>query len=206
MNKVLLLGRLTDNIEPRYTQSNKLVTSFTVAVNRAKADANGQEADFIRCEAWEKTAEILLNYFGKGSRISLEGRIKTGSYDDPNNAGKKVYTTDVVVERIHFVDTLAESQARQQQQGYNNYQQPQTQPYAQPGYNQNNYGQQPQQNYYGNPQPAPQANNYGQPAQSYEQPNYPSQAQPQPQQQSNYNQQPQSTEPILDIASDDLPF
>lgn len=97
MNIAILLGRPTANPEIRYTRDGKPIASFTLAVDRIK-----EGADFIRCQAWEKNAEFAEKYVKKGKRILVEGRIRTGSYDDKD--GKKVYTTDVVVNRIEFAD------------------------------------------------------------------------------------------------------
>ena len=98
MNKVCLVGRLTAKPELRYTQSNKSVVRFTVAVNR-----QGEGADFINCVSWGKTAENIANYLDKGSMISLQGRIQTGSYT--NSQRQKVYTTDIVAENVQFLNT-----------------------------------------------------------------------------------------------------
>ena len=95
MNHVVILGRLTKDIEVRYTQSQKAFTNFTVAVNRRGKDA---EADFITCQAWEKTAEFMQKHCKKGMRVAISGRIQTGSYTDKD--GKIVYTTDVVVSEV----------------------------------------------------------------------------------------------------------
>ena len=102
MNRVCLLGRLTAKPELRYTTGNIPQTRFSLAVNRSFANKDGQrEADFINIVAWRKQAELICQYFDKGSLIALEGRIQTGSYDDKD--GNKRYTTDVVVDSIHFV-------------------------------------------------------------------------------------------------------
>lgn len=111
MNRVCLVGRLTTKPELKYTNSNIAVTRFSVAVNRNFKNEQGQrEADFINILAWRKQAELICNYFDKGSQIGLEGRIQTGSYDDKD--GNKRYTTEVVVDNIHFIDSKGQSQAR----------------------------------------------------------------------------------------------
>lgn len=101
MNKVMLIGRLTADPEIRQTQSGKRVGTFTLAVDRRVSKE--KEADFIRCQAWEKRAEFAEKYLVKGSKVALWGRIQTGSYNDKD--GKKVYTTDVVVDEIEFADS-----------------------------------------------------------------------------------------------------
>lgn len=105
MNKVILIGRLTKDIELKKTQSGASVTSFTVAVNRAyqSQDANQPTADFINCVAWNRTAELMSQYIGKGSQIAVEGRIQTRNYD--NQEGRRVYVTEVVVDRVQFLDS-----------------------------------------------------------------------------------------------------
>ena len=98
MNKAQLIGRITKDIELRQTQSGLSVTKFTIAVNRRKKDDG---ADFINCTAWSKTAENMEKYVHKGDRIGIVGRIQTGSYEKD---GHKVYTTEVVVEELEFLE------------------------------------------------------------------------------------------------------
>ena len=109
MNRVELVGRLTAKPELRYTGSNVPFARFTVAVNRTFSGANGErETDFINCVTWRKQAENLCQYQDKGSHISVEGRIQTGSYDAQD--GSKRYTTDVVADSIQFLGTRGSSQ------------------------------------------------------------------------------------------------
>ena len=104
MNRVCLVGRLTTKPELKYTPSNVPTTRFSLAVNRIfKNEQGGRDADFINILAWRKTAELICNYFDKGSQIGLEGRIQTGSYDDKD--GNKRYTTEVVVDQVYFIDS-----------------------------------------------------------------------------------------------------
>ena len=104
MNKVCLNGRLTKDIDLRYTQNNVAEAQFTLAVPRKFKNQNGDyESDFINCVAYKQTAEILSKYIGKGDLIGIEGRIQTRSYDDKN--GKKVYVTEVIVENVEFLAT-----------------------------------------------------------------------------------------------------
>ena len=100
MNTVILLGRLTADPDIRSTRDGKAVASFTLAVDRYK-----EGADFIRCQAWEKRADFCEKYLKKGTKIAIRGRIRTGDYTDKD--GKKVYTTDVVIEDIEFAQTKA---------------------------------------------------------------------------------------------------
>lgn len=102
MNRVVLVGRLCNDTELKQTGENKYIR-FNVAVNRRVAKEDGtRDADFISCVAWNKTAEVINQYFKKGSLIALEGRIQTGSYEKDN--GEKVYTTDVIVENFTFTE------------------------------------------------------------------------------------------------------
>ena len=126
INNVSLVGRLTKDPELRYTQTGVAVARFTLAVNRAFSNQQGEkDADFITCVAWRKTAESLANFMRKGSQVGVTGRIQTGSYDDKD--GKRVYTTEVVANEIAFLEPKSE----QPQQQYQQPQQPQQQ-YQQP--------------------------------------------------------------------------
>lgn len=104
MNRVMLIGRLTTKPELRYTGANLPYCRFSLAVNRTFNNAQGQrETDFINIIVWRKQAENVCNFLNKGSLVSVEGRIQTGSYDDKD--GNKRYTTDVLVSRIHFLES-----------------------------------------------------------------------------------------------------
>lgn len=103
MNRVTLVGRLTANPELRYTSSNLPLSRFTIAVNRQKKEDGTQNADFINCVAWNKTAELICTYLTKGSLVGLEGRIQTGTYEKPD--GTRGYTTDVLVQNIEFLES-----------------------------------------------------------------------------------------------------
>lgn len=115
MNKCILMGRLTRDPEIRYTQGDNsmAVMKFTLAVDRrAKKDAK-QEADFITCAAFGKTAEVIDKYCSKGSKIAVSGRIQTGSYT--NKDGNKVYTTDVMVEEFDFCEGRKDSATKSEE-------------------------------------------------------------------------------------------
>jgi single-strand DNA-binding protein len=105
-NRVILGGRLTGDPETKTTNSGAGLCVFNIAINRPKKDGQDQQADFLRCLAWEKTAQFVQQYFRKGSSILIEGRIQTGSYTDRD--GNKRYSTDIVCERASFVDSRAE--------------------------------------------------------------------------------------------------
>lgn len=102
INRVVLSGRPTGNLELRRTKSGANVCSFTLAVDRNFKNKNGErEADFISCIAWQKTAEVMSKYVKKGSVIGVDGRIQTRSY--ANRDGQRVYVTEVVVENFSFL-------------------------------------------------------------------------------------------------------
>ena len=115
MNNVVLIGRLTKDPELKYSQAGKAYCRFTVAVNR---DFNKEEADFINCLAFGKTAETIAEWLGKGRRIALQGRIKTGSYQNSN--GDTIYTTEVVADRFEFVDSARSETSKNQSYSNNN--------------------------------------------------------------------------------------
>lgn len=111
MNRVELIGRLTRDLELRRSANGGSNLRFTLAVDRRFKQPGGPEADFISCVAFNKTAENMARYLHKGSLISVEGRIQTGSY--VNQQGQKIYTTDVVAENVQFLES------RKSQQGQN---------------------------------------------------------------------------------------
>lgn len=103
MNKVIIKGNICKDLELRYSSSNIAVVKFTIAVKRNYKNKDGEyESDFINCIAYKTVAEVITKYFSKGSGILAYGRIQTGSYD--NKDGNKVFTTDIVVEEIDFID------------------------------------------------------------------------------------------------------
>lgn len=129
MNNVQLIGRLTKDVDLRYVggaQGQTAVARFTVAVDRPPKQDGTKEADFISCQAWGRKAEVIQQYFQKGSKIGLIGKIRTGSYQ--NKQGATVYTTDVEVTDIDFLDSRNQQQPNpttpeyNMQQGQNYYQ------------------------------------------------------------------------------------
>lgn len=109
MNKVILMGRLTRDPEVRYSQGGVeqlAIARFKLAVNRKFKRDGEQNADFIECVAFKHTAENVEKYLRQGSRITICGRIQTGSYT--NKDGQKVYTTEVVVEELEFAESKGE--------------------------------------------------------------------------------------------------
>lgn len=153
MNTVQLVGRLTKEVELKYTQSNVAVGTFTLAVNRSFTNQQGErEADFILCQIWRKAAENLANFTRKGSQIGIEGRIQTRNYE--NQQGQRVYVTEIIVSNFHLLESREVTEQRpveQKQQYQGNYTQPQrTQQPTQQQTQQNNFSQpQNQYNYNG---------------------------------------------------------
>ena len=105
MNKVILLGRLTKDVETRYTQTNNsLVATFTLAVNwRFAKEGEERQTDFINIVAWGKTGEFSSKYFKKGLQVAVVGRLQNRSYEDSN--GQKKYITEVIAEEVYFADS-----------------------------------------------------------------------------------------------------
>lgn len=105
MNSVMLVGRLTKDIELRQTGNGNAVTSFTIAVDRNSKEGG---ADFPRVTVFGAQAENCAKFLSKGRLIGVEGRLQTGSYEDKD--GKKVYTTDVIAHRIEFLGSKKEAE------------------------------------------------------------------------------------------------
>lgn len=121
MNKVILMGRLTREPEMRYSQNENstAIARYTLAVDRRFRRDGEQEADFISCVVFGKGAEFAEKYLHQGTKIVLTGRIQTGSYTD-RETGKKVYTTEVVVEEQEFAESKAASNGGSNQNGGSN--------------------------------------------------------------------------------------
>ena len=102
MNSVQLIGRLTRDPELRYTGDQRAIASFTIAIDRPPRQDGTKEADFPRITVFGKQAENCGKYLTKGRLVGIEGRIQTGSYTNRN--GDKVYTTDVVANRVEFLE------------------------------------------------------------------------------------------------------
>ena len=103
INNVVLVGRTTKDIELKENKNGNLYVQFTLAVNRPFKDGNGeQQADFIQCVAWNKTAETLSKYVSKGTLIGIEGRLQVRSYEE---AGIRKYISEVIVNRFTFLES-----------------------------------------------------------------------------------------------------
>ena len=105
MNKVIMIGNVTKEVELRFAPSGTAVAKFTVALN----DGWGEKktVSYINCVAFGKTAEATANFTHKGSKVAVDGRLQTGSYD--SKEGHKVYTTDVIVNQIKFLDSKGQA-------------------------------------------------------------------------------------------------
>lgn len=134
MNKVILIGNITKDIELRQSNSGKFVVEFSVAINNGK-DQQGNElpADFINCTAWNKTAEVLSKYATKGTKVGIEGAMKTQTWTDQQ--GNNRYKTYVLVDRVELLSRPQQQQnpAQVANQVTNQYE---------PQYNQPQYQQQ----------------------------------------------------------------
>lgn len=110
MNKAFLIGRLTRDPELRYSSSNAAIVNFSIAIDRQYTNNQGQrETDFINIVAFQKQAENIKKYVTKGSLVAVDGRIQTRNYEDKD--GKRVYVTEVVADRVQFLDTRNSSNA-----------------------------------------------------------------------------------------------
>lgn len=105
MNSITLMGRLTRDPKVKRTSKDNSYCNFTLAVNRPKIKDNPQEADFIPCTAWNKTAEVIESWLQKGDRLIVMGRLNVTKNDDK-------YYTNVIVEKINFIDTIRTSEEK----------------------------------------------------------------------------------------------
>lgn len=105
MNKVILIGRLTKNVELRYSQINNVpVASFTLAVNRRYVKTGEErQTDFINIIAWNNLAQTVYKYLSKGMQTAVTGRLEIRKYEDQQ--GKVRYITEVIAEDIDFIDS-----------------------------------------------------------------------------------------------------
>ena len=120
MNSVSLIGRLTRDPEVRYGQASQTaVARFSIAIDRGRdRDGNDRGADFPNIVCFGKTAELVEKYLGKGRLVGITGRLQTGSYEKD---GRKVYTTEVLADRVEFLDRGDRSEGGSQGYGNNSY-------------------------------------------------------------------------------------
>lgn len=113
LNRVILIGNLTQDPELRYTPNGVPVVSFTLAVNRPRLNQNGErETDFVPIVAWRKQAERCSEYLSKGSQVAVDGRIQVRSYEDRNGIRRKA--TEVVAWRVEFLQRLKRTPTTQE--------------------------------------------------------------------------------------------
>lgn len=109
LNSVSLTGRLTKDVDLRFTKSGTAVGSFTLAVDRQfKSKSGERETDFVNCQVWRKSAENFANFTHKGALVGIQGRIQTRTYDDKN--GNKVFVTEVIVDNFALLEPKQASQ------------------------------------------------------------------------------------------------
>lgn len=101
MNQLIITGRMTKDIELKYSSNGKAIGRFTIAVEREFKKEGQQEADFINCVAFDKKAEVIANFVKKGHKLGVIGRIQTNTFDKQD--GTKGYSTDVMVDKIEFL-------------------------------------------------------------------------------------------------------
>ena len=110
MNNVTLIGRLTRDPDVRYTSSTQMaVARFSIAINRPTRKDGTEQTDFPNIVAFGKTAELCEKFLVKGRLVGIQGRIQTGSYE---KNGQRIYTTDVVADRVEFLEWLLRSEER----------------------------------------------------------------------------------------------
>ena len=115
MNKIVVLGRLTKDPEIRYTPSQKVVASFTLAVDRPFTTPDGKrEADFIPVVVWGKAAELVGNSCVKGHRLLVEGRLQIRNFDAKD--GTKHWVTEIISQNIEFIERKEQNDAPKQMQ------------------------------------------------------------------------------------------
>ena len=120
MNKVILVGRLAQDPDVRYTQGGKAVASFNIAVNRfGGGSAQKESADFIPIVAWEKLAEICGNNISKGSKILVEGRLQIRSYEAQDGQKKRI--TEVVAQSVEFLGDKRNKSENNSDVDYNSF-------------------------------------------------------------------------------------
>lgn len=124
INRVVLVGRITKDVDARSTQNGVSVVSFTLAVNRNFSSSNGEkQADFINVVAWRQTADFMRNYVKKGALLGIEGRIQTRNYEDAT--GKTVYVTEVSADSVQILESKDSVSQRGQYEDKSSREEPQ---------------------------------------------------------------------------------
>lgn len=111
MNKVIMIGRTTKEVELKATQSGTSVVEFSLAVKRTFKNANGEyESDFFNCVAYKNTAELIGRYVKKGDMIGIDGKLQTRNYI--NREGNKVYVTEIIVENVELLQAKKQDEPK----------------------------------------------------------------------------------------------
>lgn len=111
LNKAIIMGRITHDLEMKQTPNGIATLSFTVAIDRYSKNVEEKQADFISCVAWRQTAEFIYKYFGKGRMIAVTGNLHSRTYEDKN--GTKHYVTEVYVDSADFTGESKNVQSTQ---------------------------------------------------------------------------------------------
>ncbi|MBP1971615.1 single-strand DNA-binding protein [Virgibacillus natechei] len=119
INSVNIVGRITKDIQLRYSEKGTAVANFTVACNRPFKNSQGErEADFINVVQFQKGAELTAQYMSKGSQVGVSGRIQTRNYE--NKEGQRVFITEVVADQVAFLESKNKQENSQNQEKPNN--------------------------------------------------------------------------------------
>ena len=113
-NRIILMGRITKDIELKTTPSGLSVTSFSIAVDRPGGKDKERATDFIDCVAWRQTADFIARFFSKGKLILVEGELQTRTYTDKNGNNRKA--VEVIVDRASFTGEKAGAQEQRHEQ------------------------------------------------------------------------------------------
>jgi single-strand DNA-binding protein len=117
LNRIILIGRLVADPTLRYTQSGIAVTTFTLAVDRAFANQQGErEADFIDIVVWRRLAETCANHLFKGRLVAVEGRLQIRSYDDQNGIRRKA--AEIIADNVRFLDRASDGGGQQSESSH----------------------------------------------------------------------------------------
>ena len=129
MNQTCLIGRLTKDVELKYTPANQAVAQFVLAVNRTFKNANGErESDFINCVIWRQSAENFAKFAKKGALIGITGRIQTRNYE--NQQGQRVYITEVIADNFQMLESRSQQEQGQSQQRTTQQQAKRSEPFS----------------------------------------------------------------------------
>jgi single-strand DNA-binding protein len=116
INNVVLVGRLANDPEMKYTQSGMPITNFRLAVDRGRKNEQGEsETDWLNIVAFQKTAELVAQYCDKGSLVGVEGRIQSRTWEGQD--GKKNYSVEIIANNVRFLESRAEAERRRQSRG-----------------------------------------------------------------------------------------